>query len=164
MSKLYVWAKTIEQEVETQKKSILKKDLAFYKVDLLPEIALRIDEYSTNCKACQDYKTELDDIVNGLSKSLEGSPKLRKNYEDRRELITQHLNESHGLKADNYYSSIYSLAGILGGAILGAFIGWIINIHILKFTILVGVGLGMVIGRLIGASKDRKNKRKKLTL
>ncbi len=88
-NKLNVWSKKIKADIDVQIDNIYKKDYKFYKIDRLERMAERIDKFSDNCSECNDLKTEVEDIVNNLTESLQGSPKRRTEYEKRNEKIVK---------------------------------------------------------------------------
>ena len=96
-NKLNVWSKKIKTEIDAQIDDIYKRDYKFYKIDRLERIAVRIDDFSDDCVECKNLKIEVEGIVDNLSQSLQGSPKLRSEYEKRNEAIVKHLKEVHHL-------------------------------------------------------------------
>ncbi len=164
MSKLRAWSRTIEQNIAARKDEIYKKDYKFYKIDRLEKIAVKFDEFSDNCQFCREKKTEIEELSEIFVESINGTSKRRAEFEKRNEQLVTHLKEKHGLVPAMYYSSRYSLLGLIVGTLAGALIGYAVLPGILKFSMLLGFAVGLIIGRIFGVWKDKFIKKNNLIL
>lgn len=164
MGKLKVWAKKINGEIEDKKEDIFKRDYKFFKIDRLERINERIDVFSDDCDDCRNLKYDLEDIVSRLSEYVNGSPGKRAEYEKRSDKIVNHLKKVHGLVPENYYSSIFSFAGIIIGTLLFAGTAYLFYPGFLKWGALAGFTAGLITGRILGSTKDKEKKKNNLIL
>ncbi len=162
--KLKVWSKKIKTEINIQINDIYKRDYKFYKIDRLERMAEKIDEFSDDCKQCNAFKTDIEDISKKLSTYLAGSPSLRSEYEKRNEKIVKHLQKNHNLSYKEYYTSSYSFIGIISGSAFFGAVMWFINPNFIVPTILMGFTIGIIIGRIMGKKKDKKQEKNGLIL
>lgn len=164
MSNLKTWSTGVKRNIESKREKIYKRDFKFFKIDRLIRIADRIDEFSNTCKDCENYKKEIEQITEKLPEYINGYPRQRSEYEKRSEVLVKHLKEKHNLVQAEYYSAVYSLAGLSGGLILAGGIFYLIHPGFFKIGILSGFTLGIIIGRILGKRKDRQIKKDKLIL
>ena len=164
MGKLKVWSKKLNNEIESQKNDIFKRDYKFFKIDRLERINERIDVFSDNCEECKNFKYELEDIVAKLPEYINGSPGKRAEYEKRNDKIVKHLKQKHDLVPEQYYSSLYSFVGFTAGALLLGGIAYLINPGTVKWGLLAGFTAGLIAGRIFGYRKDKTKKMNDLIL
>ncbi|NPA67242.1 MAG: hypothetical protein GXO50_01385 [Chlorobi bacterium] len=158
MEKLKVWSKKLNDKIEQKKEDIYKRDYAFFKIDRLERINERIDVFSDNCKTCENFKPELEHIVDKLPEYINGSPRMRAEYEKRSDKVVKHLKKEHGLVSEQYYSSLYSFIGIISGTALFAAISVLIQPGFLKWGALAGFTVGLIAGKIFGHKKDKEKK------
>lgn len=164
MNKVRAWSNTVKKEIENQRDNIFKRDYKFFKIDRLERISERVDDFSGECEKCKELKIEIEDIVSGLSDSVNGSPGNRSRYEKRNERIVKHLKNEHKLIHRDYYSSVYSFAGLVFGLVLFGSVTFLINIEYFTFGLLTGFTVGIIVGRVIGRRKDKEKERTGLIL
>ncbi len=103
-----------------------------------------------------DLSTKLSDMINGGISS-------KREMEREMESIFNHLKKDHGIRPQKYFTSFFSLIGMLAGTILGGVLafpmGW--NIPAL---LLVGWAVGLGVGRIYGNSRDNSLKKQEKLL
>ncbi len=164
MGELKVWAKKLNDKTELKKEELYKRDFRFFKIDRLERINERIDVFSDNCEDCRNFKPELEDIVNKLPEYINGSPGKRAEYEKRTDKIVKHLKQKHGLVPEQYFSSLYSFYGLLLGTAVIGVLAYFIEPGFLKWGLLSGFTIGLIIGRIYGHQKDKIKKTENLIL
>lgn len=164
------WFNSVKQNIETiSEEKIKPKDVRFYNLGGFLHIAERIDEYSHKCEECNSLKEEALEVSENIDKYINTSSKTRKEFEQKRELISNHLKKGHGLVKKNTYAATYAFIGLLIGALGGYLFAKIftlfieeVNPNFIKVSVLVGWALGIVTGRLLGVFKDKKIVKAKL--
>lgn len=164
MSKVRAWSNNIKKGINSQRDNIFKRDFKFFKIDRLERISERIDDFSDKCDKCEKYKIEIESIVSDLSDAINGSPGERSRYEKRNEVIVKHLKQDHDMIHRDYYSSVYSFAGLTFGLVLFGAVTFLINIEYFTFGLLLGFTVGIIAGRILGRKKDREKESKGLIL
>ncbi len=164
MGKLKVWSKKMNNEIDLKKEEIYKRDYKFFKIDRLERINERIDVFSDNCKKCEEYKAEIEDIISKLPEYINGSPRMRAEYEKRSENIVRHLKTEHGLVPEQYFSSLYSFFGFTAGALILGAAAYLYNPGFLKWGLITGFTFGLIAGRITGNRKDKEKKKENLIL
>ncbi len=164
MGKLKVWSKQLNDEIELKKEEVFKRDYKFFKIDRLERINERIDIFSDNCEECRNFKTELEDIVSKLPDYINGSPGMRSEYEKRSDKIVNHLKQKHGLIPEQYYSSVWSLIGLVSGILFFGGAAYFFQPGFVKWGLFTGFTIGIIAGRIYGSRKDKMKKSEDLIL
>jgi hypothetical protein len=158
------WFKNLEIQVMNQKDQLYKRDFAFFHVDTFLKISKKIDEFSAQCSFCQNLKPEAEEFAKSLSLSLKGNVSSRKEYEKKLLLMENHLKTSHQVFHNEYFTSLFSLIGIIGGILLGGLISVVIIPTFIKHGMLIGSVAGLITGRIAGRNKDKNIKKRKRML
>jgi len=154
----------LNNKIELKKEEIFKRDYKFFKIDRLERINERIDVFSDDCDECTNFKPEVENIVSKLPEYINGSPGMRAEYEKRTDSIVKHLKQKHGLVPEQYYVSVYSFIGFLSGALIFGGTAYLIEPGFVKWGLLSGFTLGLIIGRILGHQKDKTKKVEDLIL
>jgi hypothetical protein len=143
------WYKGIAKKIDRYKDSFSPREYKTYKLDLLVRISKRISSFSSDCRGCQNFKTEINELVEILENILQSSREERRGYFNSINYIVKHLKEKHKLISDGQNIALWLPLGICFGAPFG----------ILFDNIAIGIPIGMAIGVAIGASLDAKAKK-----
>ncbi len=147
------WLVKIKENIDSQNEKIGSKDIKFFNLSILLDLARLSQKLSYNCDTCKSNK----DILWNLS--ITSAEKIN-TYNGRKEIVSdldivsKHLRKEHKYFVKNYHLAIFTLIGILIGAFIGFLAGFIIKQF--QFTILVGSALGLFVGRTIGSIKEKK--------
>ena len=150
-----------EIEVTFQDEKFTATQIRYFRPDRFIRMAGRIEEFKSDCKVCETYFDEAVEIISRL-KSENGIPdETFYAYNSLFKKLTEHLRTKHHLVFPRYYSSIFTLIGILSGLViwlviwqfLGAKIEFILDN---KTMFLIFGFAGLSVGRLIGSRKDKK--------
>ncbi len=151
------WLENINATIDNQVEQHLSiKDCRFYQIEKLKRIASILDSSKyKNCSDCKHAKIELEQIVNELDRLINKSGVDKSEYEKRVEKIIKHLKDAHQIYQAHHftytYSGIYTLIGMTLGIILSYSIFYSFTPHVFFAC----AGLGMIIGNIHGARKDK---------
>lgn len=153
----------IENLLKEQEKNILPKDYRFYLVGRFIKLASHVDKNAAKCVECNNFKKDIEEVSSNLAELLNSSKANKLKYETINDKIINHLNKVHHLRPKRYYTSFYSVLGILAGVILGFALTYFIFASISKIILFVLL-IGFLTGNYIGYRKDRKIKKNNLQL
>lgn len=156
MSKLprSVWLEQLSRQIESEHEQFSRhNDYQFYDVNLWLRSAEIIDKQADNCHVCQAMKEEINSISANLAQYINETPK-RKAYQKQLHKQLKHLKEAHAYRSKYYFTSLYSLLGILSGTAIGAIFLILTSCPVLQ-CLLIGAAIGLTAGRSWGAYKDR---------
>ena len=151
------WLNNIHTNIDNQIELYISvKDYRFYQIEKLKRIATLLDHVKQkNCLDCKHAKKELENIVDELDRLINKSGVNRSEYEKKVEKIIRHLKDAHQIyQAQHFtytYSGTHTLVGIALGLVLSYGIFYSFNPHIFVAC----AGMGMLIGNIRGAKKDR---------
>jgi len=153
-----LWYKKLEIKVLEEIEKLYKNDFKFFQVETFLKAAKKADNFSEQCSTCKIHKKSSEKIANNLENYLKGDFKLRKDYEKQLDKITKHLKKEHKIYPEQYFISLYSLFGVLGGVGIGALIAYLTIPGFINQSMLFGFVGGLIIGRILGKRKDRIQK------
>ncbi len=155
------WYTNFKKSIEQH--NISGREYKLFHIDRLLRSGKRIDDFSTTCKKCTDFKSELDSISQNPSDYISGTNIKRKKFENLSSQIFSHLRKDHMIIPHSYFVAVYSFAGMLLGVVLGFMAGIIYkyffspgNPGLIKNAILIGWFTGLVAGQILGNKKDKK--------
>lgn len=154
---LTAWLKEIE--VVFQGEKFTGFQLRSYRPDRFMKMAARIEEYGNSCLSCKELKAEVNDVMIRLKNESQLNEVSFQIYIHLFRKMTDHLKSKHHLVYPQYYSSLYTLIGMVAGLVMGVLI-WYVLFQPDDLFLNAGMGLmlsgfvGLFIGRLIGNRKD----------
>jgi uncharacterized membrane protein len=115
--------------------------------------------HSSNCRECQLNLIQLDELIEEI-------PFLdlidhRAPYERKFNVIRKHFHKVHHYIPPYYYSSRWTIAGILLGTLIAVVFSTVKYQQLIIDMLLAGAVFGMIIGYLIGSFKEAKFRRAK---
>jgi hypothetical protein len=143
------WLEDTNEKIAQYKKSFTKADSRKYKLDFLERVAKRVNEFSSMCGECYQYKGEITNLLNNLEGLIQLSPMAGKDYRKKISTITAHLRKKHKLIPAGTYTVIGNGAGVALGVSIGA----------ATDNIGAGLGLGAGIGVAVGTALEFKAKK-----
>lgn len=151
------WLDSINSNIDNQiDLHISVKDYRFYQIEKLKRIAALLDHVNQkNCLDCKHTKVELEKIVNELDRLINKSGVNRSEYEKRVEKIIKHLKDAHQIYQEHHFT--YTLSGIytLAGSAIGLAVSYGSFYSFNPHVFFACAGLGMIIGNIRGARKDK---------
>ena len=153
------WLEKIEKIVAGHRFLFGMLDPADNPMDTLVRVARRINEYSSNCIYCEEYKEVIENITLNFDTLKNLSTSERKQPFKKLKPVIRHLQKEHKLVVHNQYTKIGMVVGLAAGAVLGLIAGSIFkNSHI---GIILGMLIGFFSGMKIGGSLDSSAKNDK---
>jgi hypothetical protein len=155
------WLDSINNNIDNQiDEHISVKDYRFYQIEKLKRIAALLDNVRhKNCLDCKHAKIELEKMVNDLDRLINKSGVNRSEYEKRVEKLIKHLKDAHQIYQAHHftytYSGIYTLVGVALGLLVSYGTFYSFNPHVFFLC----AGVGMIIGNVLGAKKDKHQAR-----
>ncbi len=153
------WLEEIELTFQDEK--FTAKQIRYFRPDRFIRMAERMEEFKSDCKICKACFDEAFVLIARL-KSEEGiSEEAFFTYNTLFKKLTEHLRTKHQLVFPRYYSSIFTLIGILSGLAVWL-VFWKLAGSKMEFildnrTMLLILGFaGLSMGRLVGMRKDKK--------
>ncbi len=149
----------IKQNLETNKVEVKDKDFVYFHLDKLYRVAQRCNDRKKSCKICKDSLHTISNISATYPKAINGTLSDRKGLEVEIMKIENHLAKKHQIRPWRYYTSLYSVLGILIGIGLGLLIWLLFQEISTKYFLAAGFTLGLIVGQVLGSRKDWKNRR-----
>jgi len=143
------WLEETNEKISKHKKSFTKAESRKYRLDFLKRVAKRVDEFSSMCGECYQYKGEITNLLNNLEGLIHLSPMATKDYRNKIKKIVEHLRKKHKLIPAGTYTAIGNGLGVALGASLGTAMD----------NIGAGIGIGAGVGVAIGAALEAKAKK-----
>lgn len=159
-----LWYQKLEKTAIEQNDLLYKNDFKFFQVDTFLKIAQKIDRFSGECTVCKESKQISEELTENLFEYLKGDLKSRKAFEKKVNAMHDHLRKVHNIYPPSYFTSFYSLLGVILGMLAGALIAYLSIPGFLKQSLLFGFVLGLITGRILGKIKDKNQYKKGLTL
>lgn len=159
-----IWYKKIEKSIVEETEKLYKNDFKFYQVDTFLKIAKKTDQFSGQCSTCKGFKSEQEELAENLFEYLKGDVKSRRNYEKKLDIMNSHLRKEHNIRPKQFYISLYSFLGVVGGLALGAAVAYLTIPGFIKQSLLFGFVSGLFIGRVWGKIKDKAQEKAGLVL
>lgn len=150
------WLVKLNNNFQEQKEFANPKDLKFFNVDILLDLARITQKHSYNCEECKRNKDLLMDLsrnINSQINTIEG----RRNITKKLDIVTAHLRKEHKMYIKRYISSVYTITFLSAGILLGVILGYLFKNNL--FYILLSSATGLILGSLIGGLKERSLKK-----
>jgi len=157
------WTENFENDIKVQIESIKRLEAGYINVRLLNNTAKKIDQLANNCAICKQYKTDYDALLPELVKRIE-EPQFRNEYEQKLVEVVKHLEKEHQLLPKSYFASLYTLIGLVSVSILALLFTYFYNKELLMTALLYGAFTGLIIGRVLGMLKDKKQAKEGLSI
>ncbi|NOZ47348.1 MAG: hypothetical protein GXO79_11290 [Chlorobi bacterium] len=157
------YCRLIEKNLEIQQQKINPKDYKFYLVGRFLQYARHVEKYADSCVECNNFKSDIVHVTSNLENYLNRSKTNKQEYEMISDKIFSHLSKNHGIKPSNYYTSLYSVFGILAGGFLGLLLSYLFYNGFSKLILFVLL-IGFLVGNILGYRKDKKLRTNNLQL
>jgi len=123
-----------------------------YKIDQMRRMARRIDEYTSSCSECEQYREEFSNLINNVElhlqkKSKEALKKYRTGLKD----IQSHLTARHKLINKGHYTIVGFNFGIAIGTA-------IVSVMDSKLYIIASIATGLITGYILDIRARRKDR------
>ncbi|MCF6240107.1 MAG: hypothetical protein L3J74_02030 [Bacteroidales bacterium] len=159
-----LWYQKLEKTAIEQNDLLYKNDFKFFQVDTFLKVAQKIDRFSDECPVCKESKQISEELAENLFEYLKGDVKSRKAFEKKINAMHDHVRKAHNIYPPFYFTSFYSLLGVVFGLLAGALIAYLTIPGFIKQSLLFGFVIGLVIGRILGRIKDNRQAKAGLVL
>ncbi len=145
------WFEDVTEEIDRIKKKFSKKEERKYKLELLEKVCKRVDEFSSTCGECYQYKGVISNLLQNLGGIVQLSPTAGRDHNTKINDIVKHLRKNHKLIASGAYMAIGNGIGVALGVSIGAALG----------NVGAGIGIGAGLGAAVGAVLEAKAKKER---
>lgn len=150
------WSQNIAVRLKQELTGVNEKDLRFFRVEEYLRIIRRVDEFSGECKDCNQLKPEIEQQIPAAAKAIKQVGRERAAYDRHLDKLARHMKNGHGFYPPYYYT--YSLGFLYtviatGLAFLVSFLFPAIDPWMF---VVPGFIAGLLAGQLKGAQKDAK--------
>lgn len=149
------WSDKINQEIDQKLENTREQDLRFFRIDEFKRNIIRVDEFTSSCPDCKRMQIDIAEVVQSVDEAVKVPGQTRREFDRLISRLSKHMQKQHGFYPPFYFSYIYALYGLLGGAAVGYLLWQIIPEH--PFEMMgIGISAGLVISYILGNIKDRK--------
>jgi soluble cytochrome b562 len=129
-----------------------QKTAKYFNLKQLERIIHRLNEFGSECEACQRLGAELLELTDRMKASaLPVSKDLFREYQRKTQEIIAHLSKAHKLSQEGHYIGMSMGLGMCFGMTLGMLLG---------DHMTIGMSIGMCLGLAIGAGLDETARKK----
>lgn len=147
------WLLKLNSNYKEQKENINPRDLNFFNIEIMLDLARITQKNSYKCEECKKNKDILMELSGSISKNID-TIDGRKQITKKLDKIIKHLRQKHKMYIRRYVSSLYTIIGLVGGLIIGVVLGYIFSKFL--FFILVLGAVGLFLGSFTGSLKEKK--------
>lgn len=130
------------------------------KISFLKRLLEESGKRKESCPKCQSNLVALEEMIEEI-------PHLddidhREPYEKKFNAIRKHFHKDHGFIPPYHFSTRWTIGGVLFGVVAATIVSYFVNDKILLDPVLAGSAFGLIVGYLIGSSKEvsyRKTKK-----
>lgn len=149
------WAKNITLEIDQKLEKSRIQDLRFFRIDEFKRNIERVDEFTMTCPDCRRFRTDIDETVQSIDEAVKTPGRERRDYDRLINQLSKHIKKEHGFYPPFYFSYVYALIGMIGGAALG-YVLFIIKPDYRIEMFSIGISVGLIISYILGTIKDKK--------
>jgi len=150
------WSEEINKKLDEKLQTAKEKDLRFFRIEEFKRMIQRNNEFSESCSECQQFKKEIETVVETIDIAVQQPGKVRRKYDQLSDRMSKHQRKEHGYFPPYYFSYLYSFYGISAGIAIGALVGFLIMPDKIWHFIVPGFIAGILISQFIGGRKDKK--------
>lgn len=151
--------KTQLQRIEELTRDFSLSKYNFLKISFLVRLIEDTDLNSTSCEECRGNQAVLEEMIEEIP--LLDDIEHRQPYEKKFNNVRTHFHKKHGYIPPHYYSSRYSIIGLLLGGSIAALISYLLTEHVVIDLVLAGFAVGLIVGYLWGSYKELQYRQSK---
>jgi hypothetical protein len=149
------WADTVLKDMELRLTGTREKDMRFFRIDELRRNIRRIDEFAHNCDICRQFKGETNASMLHVNEAVNVPGQYRRELDRLVARLARHMLKDHQFYPPWHFNYLYSFYGIAAGSLAGFLV--VIAIPSRPWELMAaGFVTGIIVGQLLGGSKDRK--------
>lgn len=149
----------VNDNLQKAAEHIHASDQRFYTLGIIPQLADKLQHHAQSCETC---KKELKNIVLLSERAdyyINESVQSRKKYEEVIRMAKRHLKQEHAISERSFYTSLYTIWGLLAGTGIGIGLSILLNFPVFE-VILLCITIFLVVFRFIGSAKDKAQKKR----
>ena len=150
------WYQQIENKVTDLLQGTRDKDLRFFRVEEYLRMVKRVGEYSSSCRECNSFKYEVEKSVDTIGEAISNPGKARRNYDRQLGKLSTHMRKKHGFYPPFYFTYLLAPGYAFGATLVGFLVSFPFSTIDKWFFILPAFVLGLIVGNIVGAKKDRQ--------
>lgn len=149
------WAEKLTLEIDQKLEKTREQDLRFFRIDEFKRNIGRVDDYAASCADCKRIQTEIDDVIKSIEEAVQTPGRKRRDYDMLIGRLSKHVQKEHKFYPPYYFSYVFALFGLIGGALLGYVLVLVKpELRIEMFSI--GISIGLIVSYFLGSWKDKK--------
>jgi len=149
------WSEKINQEIDQKLEKTREQDLRFFRIEEFKRNISRVDDFHSTCADCKRFQTDISEVVDSIGEAIKTPGRNRRQYDKLISRLSKHIKKEHKFYPPYYFSYVYALIGLIGGAILGLFLfGLKPELKVEMFSI--GIATGLVLSYILGSIKDHR--------
>jgi len=154
------WAEKTIQVMNTKMEGTRERELRFFRLDELKRNIHRIGQFGSNCPVCEDFKAEVEAVFEHVNEAVNVPGPERRELDRLIFRLSNHMLKEHDFYPPNHYYYLYSVAGVIGGALAGFLLmEWFTATK--WYLPAAGLVVGFFAGMISGIMKDRRIKRER---
>ena len=149
------WSTEIGKEIDQKLEKTREQDLRFFRIDEFKRNISRVDEYYSGCADCKRIQSDIIETVKSIDEAVKSPGRKRREYDRLISRLSKHIQKEHKFYPPFYFSYMYALIGLIGGAVLGYLLFLIKPEHKIEM-LSIGISAGLILSYILGTIKDRK--------
>jgi len=149
------WAENIITDIDQKLEKTREQDLRFFRIDEFKRNVTRVEEFMPTCADCKRIQTDIIETVKSIDEAVKTPGRERREYDRLISRLSKHIQKEHKFYPPYYFSYVYALIGLLGGALLGYLLFVIKPEHKIEMFS-IGISAGLILSYILGTIKDRK--------
>jgi hypothetical protein len=147
------------QRIDELTKDFSLSKYNFMKISFLVRLIEDTNLNSASCDVCRRNQDKLELMVEEI-------PHLddiehRQPYEEKFNSIRTHFHKKHSYIPPHYFSSRYSIVGLIAGGSIVALISYLLSGHVVADLALAGIAFGLIVGYIGGSYMELKYRQSK---
>jgi hypothetical protein len=153
------WKEKTLEILQGERTKMHRSDIAFYQIDRFERIIHRVDEFSTDCDTCRSIQAEISGYIPQIHAMINGKARDKRLYERFQEKQMKHLAVQHQIYSFNYFTSRFTLIGLIAGLIIGFLLASLFTDYFHPLWI-GATSLGLIISYYLAYRKEMGLRRK----
>ncbi len=149
------WAEDIIIDIDQKLEKVREQDLRFFRIEEFKRNINRVEEFASSCAECKRFKTDINEAVQTIDEAVKVPGRKRRAYDRTISRLSKHIQKEHGFYPPYYFSYLYAVFGLIGGALLGYLLYLSNPAHILEMYS-IGIAAGLLVSYFFGFRKDKK--------
>ena len=151
------WCNNQVAKIDEYTKDSTERQLRSVSIGYLEKLILRVDQFSSDCSTCENYKTSLEKNVEQLNNLENLTKEEKKEYRRMNNEILKHLKKEHKIVEIREYIHIFLIIGVVLGVLSALLLGDIYPIF-MEYGFAGGAIGGVAIGFILDKKAQREGR------